>query len=287
MLDYSEFRSEYEKQHPASVPIKPKQVQGEYPKWLRFVVLLMFVSSALISGVHTIPTVYEGIESSIAPFIRAIAAAGSFIAIEVSFFVSPFAQNKGDKRMSRAGLGVSFIIALAANVNSVLKAMASNDMNGLVTMVALIFGVGMPLLAFISGAMFVHMHTSASVENDKLQTNYRDECKQLDTTVLTAFRKYCKEMEGSKRSNGTSIGIPRGNFQEVIPSESTLGHKKQPNARIITEEYFDGNPGAINENPLELAERLGVGKSTVYTVRAERTQLLNGKSGNIPNTLPQ
>ena len=52
----------------------------------------------------------------------------------------------------------------------------------------------------------------------------------------------------------------------MLPSKSTLGHTKKPDAAKRVKDYFAENPDAIHQNPLEIAAYLEVGKSTVYNV---------------------
>ena len=72
---YLQFREEYERQHPASVPRHTPAIIGEYPGWVHYIVLAMFVSAAILSGVHTVPTVYDTIESGkVSEIVRQVAA---------------------------------------------------------------------------------------------------------------------------------------------------------------------------------------------------------------------
>src|SRR5688572_11640063 len=93
-MNYADFRAQYEEQHPASVP-QMKAAVKEYPNWLASAALVMFMAASILSAVHTIPTVYRGIE----PFfvddrLRAIAAIASPIFIELMILLAAYLSIK-------------------------------------------------------------------------------------------------------------------------------------------------------------------------------------------------
>jgi len=270
-MNYDEFREEFNQQHPASVPIKPEDISSEYPWWLRSVVIFMFVCAALLSGVHTVPTAYAGIEQEhVAEWVRQLVALAAFVAIDLAIFIATYARLRGNRTVVTIMLIVVFAVALISNINSVLRALSAQG-DVWITAVGVILGFGAPLIALLAGEMFVHMHLSQTKANTEAQEKYREDSKQWDATVLTAFRKYRKSIQDSKQvpaaSNGSSNGIQG---MEIIPSNSTLGHKKQPMAREMTIAFFQEHPELlVDGKPLEIAAHLGVGKSTVYNVIEE------------------
>jgi len=80
-MDYAEFRKQYQERYPASVPVLEPAMR-EYPRWLSWIVLVMFISAALLSGVHTVPTVRRGIETDdlISARVRDAASMSAFVA---------------------------------------------------------------------------------------------------------------------------------------------------------------------------------------------------------------
>lgn len=74
-------------------------------------------------------------------------------------------------------------------------------------------------------------------------------------------------------SNGNSIGKRLDVSVPALPSKSTIGHTKAPDASDKARVYLQ-RPGAMEENPVHIAKKLGISKSTVYSVR---NKLLNGQ----------
>lgn len=230
MLSYEEFREQYEKQHPASVPVAPAEIRSEYPRWLRGVVLLMFICAALLSGVHTVPTVYAGIEADgvVAPLVRAVVSLSSFVAVELAIFVAAYARLKANGWLVFFMLVVTFGIALVSNIQSVLKALGANGALGL-TVVGVALGIGAPLIALMSGEMFVHMHSASTKADTDAAGRYREERKMFDTVVLSAYRKYEKEASAHILSARTDSGQTPQLSASVL-SEQTEDRQTRPAA---------------------------------------------------------
>lgn len=269
-LTYAEFRVQYEQQHPASVPVQPSKLAREYPFILRFMVAAMFLSAALLSGVHTAPTIHAMIEDSVVPWIRAGISLFGLVAIEFAIFTAAYMRRKNTK-LATGILVVTFTIAMASNLTSISRTQAAVDFGTRV--VTVILGVGAPLIAVMSGELYVEMTQSSSKEDVEAEVNYREEKKRWDTTINGAYTKYRERFTLERASNsipevsnGNSIGKQ---VLETLPSASTLGHRKEPKASEKVRDYLKAHPDAVNMEPLELAALLGVGKSTVYAILPE------------------
>lgn len=265
MLSYEAFREQYEKQHPASVPLAPVQIRSEYPRWLRGVVLLMFICAALLSGVHTVPTVYAGIEADgvVAPLVRAVVSLSSFVAVELAIFVAAYARLKANGWLVLAMLVVTFGIALVSNIQSVLKALGANGELGL-TVVGVALGIGAPLIALMSGEMFVHMHSASTRADADADARYREERKLFDTVVLSAYRKY--EKEASVRLLSAQTDAPQtARLSASVLSEQTAdrqtrpaasGYDRTPDGQRRVIEFLNANPDEAKLPSRQLAARI-------------------------------
>lgn len=222
-MTYDEFRAWYVKTHQSSVPVEPRQVRSVYPRWLRIVVLVMFICAALLSGVHTVPTVYAGIERQhVHETVRQIVALASFVAIDLAIFVATYAKLRGNKRLVTTMLIVVFTVALVSNVNSVMKALGSTAGTDFwTTAVGVILGFGAPLIALLAGEIFVSMHTADQEASSEAEDKYRREMKDFEAIVLREFKKYTqankpvKSGEFHETSNGvheTSVKLHEVNF---------------------------------------------------------------------------
>jgi hypothetical protein len=277
-MTYEQFRREYERQHPASVPRKIKHA-SEYPVLLRAGVLIMFVCAALLSGAHTVPTIRRGLEEDVAPLVGDVIAVGGFFAIELAIFVSASLRRRSPG-LAYIIMGVTFVVALVANVVSTSRALASTGDGG-AGVVAFILGIGVPLIALASGEMFVHMSASGRNEGVEAASRYRDEQIAWDERVNTEWVKHQQRVErklatqavpqlpNSIPFHSPSNGNSNGNGTEFLGAASipSLGHRKSADARAKVEAYFAAHPDELDTvKPLELAARLEVGKSTVYAV---------------------
>lgn len=281
---YEEFRQQYEKQHPASVPVFETEV-NEYPNWLKWAVLAMFVSASLVSGVHTVPTVWDTIEAvKVAPAVRDVIALASFFAVELAILLSAYLMVKGQRLFGTVILAVTFTVAMTANVQSVVKAFAANgDLWS--TVVAVIMGIGAPLICLMAGKMFVNLHRADRVVDARARQRYRELCQSWDKEIEREWKRYQKDTSKSPApsavhlSNGLSIG--QGWTVDTQPAASTIGHRKVPNASEIAREYFERHPDQLDTPARNLEPVIGVGKSTINNVQNElRGQLTFSTNGN-------
>lgn len=280
--EFSAFRVYYEEQHPNALPsielFKPRYVGHKpvesdykpslsYPKHLQKIVFLMFVCAALLSGVHTIPTVYEGIQVTpiITETIRTIASISSFVAIELSLLISAYMLVTKSK-VAVGVLIVGFLVAMISNIYSVSKAMGSQDV--FVIIVSLIIGVGMPIIALLAGKMLINMTESekgaqleaynrfkseleayeqrAMTALSTSQEQYRNALIKFDDEVLQAYMTY-------KRRSSTRVRVSKEQGASLpAPKRTSTGSK-----RDIVLAFLQENPNAINSTVREIEALLG------------------------------
>lgn len=287
-MGYEEFRQQYEQQHPASVPVKPQRVGSEYPGWLRGVVLLMFASAALVSGAHTVPTVYAGIESAhVADWVRQIVALAAFVAIDIAVFVATYARLRGNRRTVTAMLVVVFAVALISNVNSVLRAFgdvtvitqgAAQAPDLWTTVVGIILGIGAPLIALLAGEMFVHMHTAASEANAQAEAVYRDECKAFDAVVLREYRKagvsqsehgVSDTRQADRQALPASEVSVRPDTDSLQTRQTAYGYQTTSDGQQTVIRWLNEHPEDAKLGSRPLGKRIGVSHDTANKGRQE------------------
>lgn len=280
-LTYQEFRKEFEEQRPSSVPVYEVEM-NEYQSWARWAVLLTFVCAAMVSGVHTVPTVWKGIEVNeiITSDVRNIVSVASLFAIELAILLSAYLMAKGVK-LAYAVMGVASTVAVMANLYSVISALADGGDPGAL-IVAIVMGIGAPLIALFSGKMFVDIHRADRVQDARARKIYKEACIAWDKEVEKAWKASQRSPMSnrvsteplSNVSNGLSIGQPMA---------STIGHTKVPDASRMVHDYLTDNPDALSMSPRVLAGLLGVGKSTVNNVQREMREkvLSNGHGAHI------
>lgn len=260
-LIYEEFRAQYEKQHPASVPIL--EVEGSpYPKWIKLATLIMFLAAALLSAVHTIPVVFESIPESpiISPQIRTSAANGSVIAFELGLLLSAFLMvSKSSLRLAQILLGTMFVGTLVANIYSISQTKEPNI--GAIA-VTIIFGAGIPVIALAAGKLYVNIYTMEASLEKRAKEAYREALKQWDAVIYAAWVSYQKTVKrGQKTVNqqvetrGKSVENSNGNYQR--------------NATEIVEQFLREHPDAFQRSNRDIASELGVSHPIVGKVKNE------------------
>lgn len=191
LLSYEEFKDDWLKRHPASIPIERVE-DSPYPKWLRSATLLMFLAAALLSAVHTIPVVYAGIpaNSIISPETRMVAANASIVAFELGILLSAFLMiAKSSMGLAWVLLGTMFAGTIVANIQSISQTSGAGLGASIVT---LIFGGGIPVIALAAGKLFVNIYSTERALKKQAGENNRQAWKDLDATINGAYAKYEK-----------------------------------------------------------------------------------------------
>lgn len=279
-MEYAEFRKRYEERYPASVPVM-EQLVREYPRWLKWIVLIMFLSAALLSGVHTVPTVRKGIEMDdlISAQVRDAVSLSAFVAIELGIFVSAYLMATGggrDKWLAWFMLALAATVAIVANLYSVSRALASGGELG-VTIVGVILGICLPTIALASGKMYVNMHRSEMVSVQRVRRAYREACQMFDEQVSDAYEQYQRRLDRREQRGQVSASVRSDGQSDSNGQSSGYGYMRTADARTRVLDYLAVNPQDAGLSVRELAGRLGVGKSTVAdALRDMRVPSTNG-----------
>lgn len=289
-MDYNDFRSEYENQHPASIPFYEEPL-SDNPRWMTYAILAMFVCSAALSGVHTVPTAYGTIEAAkVAEFVRQPVALGAFIFIELGILITSYSMFKKWSWIAFLILALCIIIAMAANLYSVNKAMQTNDMGAMIVGVA--FGIAAPLIAMMSGKQYVNVHRSEQVALFRAKQQYHESKIAHDKRVAEAWEQLQIKLEArqEKINERERIRIEREaeqihslhslnsvNEQVRLPysANSSTGYSKRMDAKLIIREYLTNHPDMMVVKlddlvkSIEAESGIKVGRTSVHNVRSE------------------
>ncbi len=197
-MNYNEFRKAYELSHKASIPTK--RVAMEYPALLTWAVLAMFLCAALLSGVHTAPTAYETIEAGkVSEGVRQAAALATFGFVELGILVSSYLlfKRSSNEWFALSVLVMCSFIAMAANLYSVSKALKSDDFGSVIVGVAI--GIGAPLIAALTGKVFVNLHHSNEQSKSRSQDSYNTAMRTFEESILNAYEEYCLKQAETAR----------------------------------------------------------------------------------------
>lgn len=292
IIDYDEFRKQHELRHPASVPVLEIEM-NEYPAWARWAVLLTFISAALVSGVHTVPTVWKSIEIGeiITPEIRNVVSLASLMAVELAILLSAYLMAKGVK-LAYFVMGIASAVAIMANLYSVITAFTSGgDIGALI--VAVFLGVGAPLITLFTGKMYVDIHRADRVQDAKARKVYREACIAWDKEIEREYKKQLKDND--KKSNKSdsqpvhtvhSLNSVNEQGTNSYSANSSSGYTKRMDARSVIREFFRQHPDKMNArlddllNEIEQESGVKVGRTSIHNVRNELLSMSNGHGTN-------
>lgn len=204
--DFEQFEDDWLRQHRSSIPTH--RIALEYPPLLTWAVLAMFLCAALLSGVHTAPTAYQTIEASkVSELVRQAAALATFGFVELGILVSSYLLFKRSSNEWFA-LGVLIIcsfIAMAANLYSVSKALQADDFGSVVVGVSI--GIGAPLIAALTGKVFVNLHQSNANAERRANDLYEQAMQKLEEDVRSDFQQYLSDEEERQRERAEQLRI--------------------------------------------------------------------------------
>jgi hypothetical protein len=271
MEQYQEFRTQYEAQHPASIPRMGKAM-SDYPAWLQPLTLIMFIAVSLVSGAHTVSTVHETLEASlIADNIKAIVPYAAFFAFELALFVSVFSWlRKHSLWLPYLSTATVFIVIVVANLQDVPRSLGFDNMMLSTITIGLSFGT--PLVALLSGKLFVDIYRANRMIHVKTQEEYTQALKQWDATINGAWTKYQKEQTAREKVHEPKQRLQ--SFHEV--HENFMKPVKRTATREKVHEYLHENPDAIHMQVSELAGALGLSIGLVSEERNNWKQENNG-----------
>lgn len=262
---YAAFKSMYETTNP---PPRQMVIQRE-SIFVPVALCIMIIASVLVSGSRTV-----------LEFGGGLVGVSAFVMLEGAIVTYAFFRtrlNFDDSRMesvrklANRGLGLSFTVAVAANVHSVIRGAGIQTPPAVTITILILVAISAPTLAFISGDILALELMRNSYRARKLDEAYKVELDLWTEALRQSWDRNKSKMLGKFEPievQRIPMEIPMESTGNM-PSKSTLGHTKKPDATKVVTEYLAENPDAIHQNPLEVAALLGVGKSTVYNVFKE------------------
>lgn len=262
---YAGFSSIYESKNPR--PIKPTIRRD-------FVSLMIVIALTVVMGASIIVSGSRTIQEFGGQGIGTVA----FVMIECGVVVYALfraRRNANSKRLQNtvkwatAGLILTFLIAVAANIDATLKAHNIIIESNLLSVINLAVAISAPALAFISSDVLAIELMATDIQRREALRVYDEQCREWQEGLNRSWNGQQKQWGVKIEIQKNSNGIPMDS-NGSLPSKSTVGHKKNPDATEKVKAYFAENPSElVDGNPLEIAAFLGVGKSSVYNVRKE------------------
>lgn len=254
LMTFEEYKEDWLIKHPASIPVEEVE-DSPYPSWLRIATLLMFLAAALLSAVHTIPVVYAGIPSNsiISPEVRTAAANASIIAFELGILLSAFLMIvKSSMGLAWLLLGTMFAGTLVANVQSI--SLTSGEGLGS-SVVTLIFGAGIPVIALAAGKLFVNIYTTERALKKRGKETYREDMKALDALINQSHTKYMKQ-------NDTSRKFTKSDEAQQVHEISRSPVKPRVKIHEIAEIIYENGDGKMSANEMMDKYNISLGSTT-------------------------
>jgi hypothetical protein len=275
-VEFGEYKDDWLLKHPASIPMEIVE-DSPYPSWARFAALAAFICSALVSGVHMMPAVYDAIPLSpiVTELMRQWVARGSFVAYELGMFMSAFLMAvQSSKRLAQVLSSIIFLTLIAVNLYSVVKVYGFDlQQNFAGTAVSTMFSL-VPAIAYASGKFYINIGAAERAAERRSKENLRDDERALDATILKDYKRDKKEWEKQYEQhsvnslNERSIAAPRS-------VNSLNGYTKQMNSRQVISEFFEHHPEFKNmtldqlNEAIEQESGIRVGRTSIHNVRKE------------------
>lgn len=295
---YAAFKAVYTQKTPP-----PVREQVERDDALVIVALVvMVIASVIVSASHTIPVFTKSIYADIATLtflqtvVVIVVALAAFAMLEVGIVALAYVLVKDqfkrhpDRHVNvqvyiRAGLVLAFVVAVMANVYSVVGGTLDDEQKGYALwqgfqlLIDVLVGISAPVLAFISGDVLAMQGVAALQQRRAVETRYQVDLATWNENLNASWNAQ-KARWGVKvdvsvdrlPSNGQT-DTPRAlsDVSVLSASEQTdrqtvsragYGHTRTPDGQAKVIEYLNANPEHASLPSRKLAEMVGVGHDT-------------------------
>lgn len=258
MIDFEQFEKDWKKRHKASLPRRRSVSSLSAIAWISYWIIVA-IGAAIFSGVHTLPTAEMTIEDNVS--YRAELALTAIIIVEFSIFGS--AAGRHYIKWLKYLLIISLGVALIGNLSSSYTAVAHNGGDWLNQLAGVLLSIIAPITAFAAGEVLHFQIDSLNQRRKEADIEYQVAWKEVEAKINAAYTKLEKEAKDIVRAQNTvSVSVESGRT-------SAFGYSKKSDAKDIVRAHLDKHPSDIDKTVRELADILGVGKTTVSDVKRE------------------
>ncbi len=276
-----EIMQQYRVYYEARNPMPVREVYAADNRLIYIALTALVIASVIVSAYHTIP-IFVGEDLTIITFIVGLAV---FTMVELGIVSLTYINIKKAYELNankhadvlkwlRAGLGLVFIVGVGANVYSTTRD-AGFTAPVIDLAIRIVVGLSAPVTAFVCGEVLAMTGVDGQAKQRLLDTEHAVKLVEYQEEFLKAWDARKSKWVGAVRVSiepqhsipNVSNGIPLESH--ALPSASTIGHKKAPDAAERVRKYYLEHPEALELSPLDVSQVLGVGKSTVYNVRNE------------------
>lgn len=279
--DFDDFRKLWIKQHRGSTPNRGTK------QFVRAIAMLLFLSSAIVSGAHTIPAIAETLDfakeiddTSLTTFLVIVEFVIAFISlfmVEVALFGIAFAQRMeltNRRRLLYIIQTIALLIAISGNLYFTFKSLGILDdmanANFFKVFLGVTVGIGAPLSTMLAGELL------AGIEI-KNQQDWKD----IDAKVLAAWTKEEKRIrkqtsgEHSQAFTERSLNSSEQAVRTSGEHSQALGYSKNMDSRVVIEDYLREHPEIMNSSLDKIKKYIqdvtgqSVGRTSIHNVRKE------------------
>lgn len=276
---YAAFRSIYEAKNPTPKPRK----KNWSDMYVVVGVLVIVLASVLVSGSRTV-----------AEFGGELIGIAAFVMLECSIVAFAFIRTRSHfdkkrmedvRKLTNRGLWLAFMVALAANIHATLKQNGVVTAEWINTTILLMVAFSAPTLAFISGDIMALEYMRINQRNKEIEESNKSEFEAWAEGLNKSWQSQQSRWGVKIEVENERVVVPRTDGQATrhlsALSEADgqrtdsghgygVGYTKRTDARTRVEEYLAVNPEAVSMTARELADVIGVGKTTVADVLKAR-----------------
>lgn len=250
---YAAYKSMYETTNP---PPRQMVIQRE-SVFVPVALCIMIIASVLVSGSRTV-----------LEFGGGIVGVSAFVMLEGAIVTYAFFRtrlNFDDSRMesvrklANRGLGLSFTVAVAANVHSVVKGAGIVTPQAVTVTILILVAISAPTLAFISGDILALELMRNSYRARKLDDAYKIELDQWTESLRAAWGRDKSRLVGKFEP----VQIEREMPSNLIKNNQ-ISSRHKPSPRLEKAlNYFKDHPEDLEKPSRELEVILGISYGTI------------------------
>lgn len=304
---YAAFKAVYTQKTPP-----PVREQVERDDALVIVALVvMVIASVIVSASHTIPVFTKSIYADITTLnflqtvVVIVVALAAFAMLEVGIVALAYVLVKDqfkrhpDRHVNvqvyiRAGLVLAFVVAVMANVYSVVGGTLNDEQKGYVLwqgfqlVINVMVGISAPVLAFISGdvlamqgvaalqqrrAVEMRYHADLNAWNENLNASWNAQKARWGVKVDVSVDRLPAEQPSAVHSLNSLNEQRTNEHSSPFSLNSANGYSKQMDARSVAREFFERHPEHLTARLDDLVAMIEgetgvkVGRTSIHNVR--------------------
>lgn len=265
---YAAFMSIYETRNPKPI----LELVERESIFVPMALMIMIIASVIVSGSRTV-----------LEFGGGLVGVSAFVMLEGAIVAYAFVRtriNFDDERidhvrtLANRGLKFAFIVAVAANVHSVIKGAGIVTPPSIAMVILILVAISAPTLAFISGDIMALETMRNAYRIRKAKSYYEQILKEWNNALDTAWAREKKswgvkvEFDNLPKIEANVTPVSNVTLQTIHPT------KKESPALQKALDWFQLNPDQLNAKSRDLAGVIGVSHMTINRAQV----ILRGKT---------